>query len=387
MLTWSKTGSGFQEENMDGMTFPSGQDNWPNADALTYDEDVKARVDHMYDQVKDVVTPMEWPIYAPLIDAINRLKAERGATILAHNYMTPEIFNCVGDITGDSLKLAQVAAEAKEDVIVQAGVHFMAETAKILSPEKTVLIPDMEAGCSLASSITGADVQTIKAAYPDLPIVTYVNTSAEVKAYSDICCTSSNAVQVVEAVAQQWGVDTVIMIPDEYLAKNVAAQTDIKILTWKGCCEVHEQFTPDDIDDLRAAHPDAIILTHPECPPDVMAKADFAGSTGAMAGYVKDNAPKKAILITECSMSDNVSVENPGVEFVKPCNLCPHMKRISLKNIYECLRDMKHAVEVDEVIAERAKASLQAMLDLPKATTPPHFKTGQDAIAVPYVEV
>ena len=371
---------------MDGMNF-TAETAWPEARDLAYDDGVKARVDHLYARVKDVITPMEWPKFAPIIDGILRLKEERGATILAHNYMTPEIFNCVGDITGDSLKLAQVAAEAKEDIIVQAGVHFMAETAKILSPHKTVLIPDMEAGCSLAASITGDDVQRIKAAYPDLPIVTYVNTSAEVKAYSDICCTSSNAVQVVEAVAAEWGVDTVIMIPDEYLAKNVAAQTSIKILTWKGSCEVHEQFTAQDIDDLRAAHPDAIILTHPECPPEVMAKADFAGSTGAMAGYVKDHAPKKAILITECSMSDNVAVENPGVQFVKPCNLCPHMKRITLTGIYDALRLMQHEVIVDPVIAEKARASLQAMLDLPKAKTPPHFATGRDAVAVPYVVV
>ncbi|MCP2669784.1 quinolinate synthase NadA [Maricaulaceae bacterium EIL42A08] len=371
---------------MDGMNF-SDKNQCPEADALVYDDGVKARVDHLYERVKDVVTPMEWPKFAPLVDAILRLKQERGATILAHNYMTPEIFNCVGDITGDSLKLAQVAAEADEDIILQAGVHFMAETAKILSPNKTVLIPDMDAGCSLASSITGEDVQRIKAAYPDLPIVTYVNTSADVKAWSDICCTSSNAVQVVESVARQWGVDTVIMIPDEYLAKNVAAQTDIKILTWKGSCEVHEMFTPQDIDDLRAAHPDAVILTHPECPPEVMARADFAGSTGAMAGYVKDKSPAKAILITECSMSDNVAVENPDVDFVKPCNLCPHMKRITLTGIYEALRDLKHEVEVDPVIAQKARASLQAMLDLPKATTPPSFETGKDAVAVPYVAV
>lgn len=372
---------------MDGMTFPVSQDNWPQAENLVYDEDVKARVDHLYERVKDVITPMEWPIYAPLVDAINRLKIERGATILAHNYMTAEIFNCVGDITGDSLKLAEVAAEAEEDVIVQAGVHFMAETAKILSPEKTVLIPDMDAGCSLASSITGKDVQAIKAAYPDYPIVTYVNTSAEVKAYSDICCTSSNAVGVVEAVAKQWNTDTVIMIPDQYLAKNVAAQTDIKILTWDGACEVHEQFTPEDIDDLRAAHPNAMIITHPECPPEVMAKADFAGSTGAMANFVKEKSPPKAILITECSMSDNVAVENPGVEFVKPCNMCVHMKKITLKNIYDCLRDMQHAVQVDPVIAQKAKASLQAMLDLPTPDTPPSFETGRDLIPVPFVEV
>ncbi|WP_306015992.1 quinolinate synthase NadA [Oceanicaulis sp. MMSF_3324] len=377
---------------MDGMSWTdTGKDAaeriWPEASALAYDDAVKARTDHLYARVKDVVTPMEWPAFAPLIDAINQLKALRGATILAHNYMTPEIFNCVGDITGDSLKLAQVAAEAEEDIILQAGVHFMAETAKILSPNKTVLIPDMEAGCSLASSITGADVQAIKAAYPDYPIVTYVNTSAEVKAYSDICCTSSNAVQVVEAVAKQWNTDTVIMIPDQYLAKNVAAQTGIKILTWQGECEVHEQFTPQDIQDLRDAHPEAVIITHPECPPEVMAAADFAGSTGAMAAYVKDKAPKKAILITECSMSDNVSVENPGVQFIKPCNLCPHMKRISLTNIYEALRDMKHEVEVDPVIAEKAKASLQAMLDLPKADNPPSFDTGKPLADVPYVAV
>ncbi|WP_439637472.1 quinolinate synthase NadA [Oceanicaulis sp.] len=374
-MSWTETGTDASERI------------WPEASALVYDDAVKARTDHLYARVKDVVTPMEWPAFAPLIDAINQLKVLRGATILAHNYMTPEIFNCVGDITGDSLKLAQVAAEAEEDVILQAGVHFMAETAKILSPNKTVLIPDMEAGCSLASSITGADVQAIKAAYPDYPIVTYVNTSAEVKAYSDICCTSSNAVQVVEAVAKQWNTDTVIMIPDQYLAKNVAAQTGIKILTWQGECEVHEQFTPEDIQDLRDAHPDAVIITHPECPPEVMAAADFAGSTGAMANYVKEKSPKKAILITECSMSDNVAVENPGVQFIKPCNLCPHMKRISLKNIYEALRDMKHEVEVDPLIAEKAKASLQAMLDLPKADNPPSFDTGKAAVAVPYVAI
>ena len=360
---------------------------WPEASELVYDESVKARVDHLYERVKDVITPMEWPGSAPLIDAINRLKKERGATILAHNYMTPEIFNCVGDITGDSLRLAQVAAEAEEDVIVQAGVHFMAETAKILSPQKTVLIPDMRAGCSLASSITGEDVRRIKAAYPDYPIVTYVNTSAEVQAYSDICCTSSNAVQVVEAAARDWDVDTVIMIPDEYLAKNVAAQTDVRILTWKGACEVHEQFTAEDIAELREAHPDAVILTHPECPPDVLAEADFAGSTGAMAAYVKEKHPAKAILITECSMSDNVAVENPQTAFVKPCNLCPHMKRITLQGIYEALRDMKHEVEVDPEIAEKARASLQAMLDLPKPDKPAHFDTHRDIIDVPYVAV
>lgn len=366
---------------------PINAEDWPDASELAYDEVVKSETDPLYERVSHVITPMEWPAHAPVIHAINRLKKARGAVILAHNYMTPEIFNCVGDITGDSLKLAQVAAETDAPVIVQAGVHFMAETAKILSPEKTVLIPDLRAGCSLAASITGADVRRIKQAYPDYPVVTYVNTSAEVKAESDICCTSSNAVQVVEAAAKQAGVDTVMLIPDEYLAKNVAAQTDIRILTWKGACEVHEQFTPEDIDDLRAAHPDAIILTHPECPPEVMAKADYAGSTGAMAAYVKEQSPKTAILITECSMSDNVSVENPGVNFVKPCNLCPHMKRITLEGIYDALRFLRHEVKVDPVTAARARASVQAMLDLPKADKPPHFDTGRDLVDVPYVTV
>ncbi len=360
---------------------------WPAADQLVYDDGVKARTDHLYEKVKDVVTPMEWPLHAPLIDAINRLKKERGAVILAHNYMTPEIFHTVGDITGDSLKLAQVAAEAEEDVIVQAGVHFMAETAKILSPGKTVLIPDMKAGCSLAASITGADVRRIKQAYPGYPIVTYVNTSADVKAWSDICCTSSNAVQVVEAVAEQWGTDTVIMIPDEYLAKNVASQTDIRILTWKGSCEVHEEFTVEDIEALRAANPGAMIITHPECPPEVLKAADFAGSTGAMAAYVKDHQPQTAILITECSMSDNVAVENPAVRFVRPCNLCPHMKRITLTGIYESLRTMTHKVEVEPETAERARRSLQAMLDLPRLAAPPAFDTTRDIVSIPYVSV
>lgn len=360
---------------------------WPDAGALVYDAGVKARTDHLYEKVKSVVTPMEWPLHAPLIDAINRLKAERGAVILAHNYMTADIFHTVGDIMGDSLKLAQEAAKTEASVIVQAGVHFMAETAKILSPDKIVLIPDERAGCSLAASINGANVRAIREAYPDYPIVTYVNTSAEVKAYSDICCTSSNAVQVVEAVAAEWNTDTVILIPDEYLAKNVASQTGIRILTWKGSCEVHEQFTVEDIEALRAAHPEAMIITHPECPPDVLKAADFAGSTGAMAAYVKDHQPQTAILITECSMSDNVAVENPGVNFVKPCNLCPHMKRITLKGIYEALRDMKHEVHVDPVIAARAKASVDAMLALPSLGKPPAFDTSKPAVSIPYVRV
>lgn len=358
-----------------------------SAAELPFDEGVRARTDTLYERVSDVVPQAEWPLHAPLIDAINRLKAERGAVILAHNYMTPEIFNCVGDVTGDSLRLARVAAEAEQDIIVQAGVHFMAETAKILSPDKTVLIPDLEAGCSLASSITGEDVRRIRAAYPDYPIVTYVNTSAEVKAESDICCTSSNAVPVVEAIAAQWGSETVIMIPDEYLAKNVASQTDIRILTWRGDCEVHEKFTRAEIEQLRAEHPDAMIITHPECPPEVLRAADFAGSTGAMSAFVAEQHPKKAILITECSMSDNVAVANPGTQFIRPCNLCPHMKRITLENIYRSLRDLRFEINVSADVAERARASLQAMLDLPGNGKPPAFDTSKPERGADYVSV
>jgi len=270
---------------------------------------------------------------------------------------------------------------------VLAGVHFMAETAKIISPQKTVLIPDLEAGCSLAASISGEDVRRIRAAHPDYPIVTYVNTSAEVKAECDICCTSSNAVAVVEAVAAQWGTDTVIMIPDEYLARNVASQTDIRILTWRGSCEVHELFTREEIEQLRIEHPDAMIITHPECQPDVLKAADLAGSTGAMSACVAEHRPAKASLITECSMSDNVALANPGTKFVRPCNLCPYMKRISLANIYESLRDMKHEIVVPTEIAERARASLQAMLDLPPSARPPAFDTGRPQRGADYVKV
>jgi quinolinate synthase len=357
----------------------SVRSDWPAPEALAYDQTVRRRTDALYERVRDVVPAAEWPLHAPLIDAINRLKTERDAVILAHNYMTPEIFHCVGDATGDSLKLAQLAAASDASVIVQAGVHFMAETARILSPDKTVLIPDLRAGCSLAASITGDDVRRIRAAYPDYPIVTYVNTSADVKAEADICCTSSNAVPVVEAIAAQWDTDTAILIPDEYLARNVAAQTDVRILTWKGACEVHERFTSGEIEQLRAEHPDAVILAHPECPPDVLRATDFAGSTAAMASWVRERKPAEAILITECSMSDNVAVENPETRFVRPCNLCPHMKRITLTGIYESLRQMRFEVDVDPAVAERARASVQAMLDLPSSGPPPSFDTTRPA--------
>lgn len=332
---------------------------------LSYTPEVKAQTDHLYKRVEKVITPAEWIAFAPLIAAINNLKQERNAVILAHNYMTAEIFNCVGDYRGDSLGLAREAAKVSAQVIVQAGVHFMAETSKILSPDKIVLIPDLRAGCSLAGSITGADVRLIKERYPGLPVVTYVNTTADVKAQSDICCTSSNAIQVVEAIAQEWGVDRVIMLPDEYLAKNVAAQTAIKIIAWKGKCEVHERFTGDDIAEIRESYPGAVILAHPECPPDVVAASDFTGSTGAMSDYVTDHKPKKVVLITECSMSDNVAVMNPDVEFIKPCNLCPHMKIITLEAIYDALVHMQYEVTLNPDVSKRAKRAVDAMLAIP----------------------
>lgn len=346
------------------------------ARGLSYSDEVKAATDHLYEEVKDFITPMEWPGVAPLVHGISKLKKERNAVVLAHNYMTPDIFNLVGDFRGDSLQLAREAADVDADVIVQAGVHFMAETSKILAPEKTVLIPDMDAGCSLAESITAEDVRLIKQKYPGIPVVTYVNTSADVKAETDVCCTSSNAVQVVEHVAAEWGVDKVILIPDKYLARNVAAVTDIEIITWDGRCEVHELFTSDDIEALRDAHPGVIILAHPECPPDVLEAADFAGSTSGLSNYVSERKPNKVVLLTECSMSDNVAKANPDVEFIKPCNLCPHMKRITLENIYDALKEMKHEVLVDEDVRIQAKKSIDAMLALPNPKSARPFETG-----------
>ena len=336
--------------------------NLKGAEPLPYTPQIARATQHLYKKVAHVIPEIEWPVFAPYVDAINKLKKQKNAVILGHNYMTPEIFNCVSDFTGDSLQLAREAARTDAKVIVQAGVHFMAETSKILSPEKTVLIPDMRAGCSLAASITGADVRLLKQKYPGLPVVTYVNTSADVKAESDVCCTSSNAVAVVEDIAREFGVDTVIMVPDQYLAKNVAKMTKIKVITYNGACEVHERFTPQDIRNFREANPGVVVLTHPECPPEVVAEADFSGSTSAMIGYVGQYQPKKVVLVTECSMSDNVAVEFPKVDFVKPCNLCPHMKRITLPKILRSLETMTHEVIVDPVIAERAKKAVERML-------------------------
>ena len=327
----------------------------------------------VWEKVKDHVTPIEWPAQAELIVEINRLKKERDAVILAHNYMTPEIFHGVGDYVGDSLGLAKEAARSNAKVIVQAGVHFMAETSKILSPDKTVLIPDLKAGCSLAQAITGADVRLIKQKYPGLPVVTYVNTTADVKAETDICCTSANAVQVVEWAAKEWGVDRVILIPDEFLARNVAAQTNIGIIAWKGRCIVHERFTGADIEEMRAAYPGAEILAHPECPEDVLSAADFAGSTAAMTDYVMARKPKQVVLITECSMASNIKGDVPEVNFIGPCNMCPYMKRITLENIRDCLLNMEHEVTVPEDMIAKAALAVQRMIDLPPPVVPARY--------------
>ncbi|MBV8337828.1 MAG: quinolinate synthase NadA, partial [Alphaproteobacteria bacterium] len=296
----------------------------------------------LYKRVERHIPPFEWRILADDIASVLRLKRERNAVLLAHNYQTPDIFHTVADIVGDSLALAREAARTEADVIVLAGVHFMAETAKLLNPDKTVLIPDLEAGCSLAASITAADIRLMRERHPGVPIVTYVNTSAAVKAESDVCCTSSNAKKIVEGL----GVPRVIMLPDEYLAQNTAAQTKVEIIAWKGHCEVHERFTPEDIRDLRESHPGIIVLAHPECPPEVIAECDFSGSTATMADYVGKERPARVVLLTECSMSDNVALQYPELEFVRPCNLCPHMKRITLPKIRRALETMSYGVSV-----------------------------------------
>ena len=303
---------------------------------------------------------MEWPVHAPYVDAIRRLKKERGAVVLAHNYQTPEIFHGVADLCGDSLALAQQAAETDADVIVVCGVHFMAETAKILSPGRTVLIPDLEAGCSLASSITAADIALLRERHPGAPVVTYVNTSAEVKAASDVCCTSSNAVEVVESL----GADRVIFLPDEYLGRYVASRTGVEIVLWQGHCEVHERFSAEDLRGYRASYPGVQIYAHPECPPDVLAEADYVGSTAGLLRHVDRERPERVVLVTECSMSDNVAVAHPEVEFIRPCNLCPHMKRITLPGILASLERMQHEVTVDPAVAAGARRAVERMLEV-----------------------
>ena len=314
----------------------------------------------LYEKVRKFIPEVEWAVHEPLVEKINKLKKEKNAVILAHSYMTPEIYHCVADIVGDSLKLAKESQKAEADIIIMCGVHFMAETAKILNPNKKVLIPDMSAGCSLAESITGEDVRLLKQKYPGVPVVSYVNTSADVKAETDICCTSSNAVEIVESL----GVDKVIFLPDEYLGKNVAAQTKVKIITFHGTCIVHERFTPEEIKEYRKNYPGIVVLAHPECPPEVVAEADYTGSTSKMSNYVRDNKPKKVLMVTECSMSDNVAIENPEVEMIKPCNLCPYMKKITLEGIYNSLTKGTEEVKLTEAIMNKARLSIKRMIEV-----------------------
>lgn len=328
--------------------------------SLEWTPEVERATAHLYERVRSVIPPVEWPLMAPTVKAINDLKRERNAVILAHNYQAPEIFNCVADVVGDSLQLARDATKVKADIIVQCGVHFMAETSKILNPDKMVLIPDSRAGCSLAEAITGADVRLLREKFPGVPVVAYVNTSADVKAEVDICCTSANAVQVVESL----NADTVIFLPDQYLAKYVASKTSVKIIAWKGACEVHERFTGDELRGYRESDPTAQIIAHPECPPDVLAEADFTGSTSQMIDWARKTKPRRLIMITECSMADNLKGELPDVEFLRPCNLCPHMKRITLPKILDSLLTLSEEVTIDPMIIDRARRSVERMIHL-----------------------
>ena len=329
---------------------------------IAYSDGLARDMAPLYERVKSVIPSVEWPFFAPYIKAINELKKEKNAVILAHNYQTPEIFHCIADVVGDSLQLAVEAAKAEGDMIVQCGVHFMAETSKLLNPEKTVLIPDMGAGCSLAESITAQDVRALREAYPGVPIVTYVNTSAAVKAESDVCCTSSNAVKIVNGM----GSDRVLCIPDEYLAQNVAREADVNVIAWKGRCDVHELFTAEELQQYREDDPGLKIIAHPECKPDVLDEADFSGSTSAMIKWVTDNQPERVMMVTECSMSDNIAVENPKVNFVRPCNLCPHMKQITLPKVLEAMVLNRTEIIVDPEIADKARAAVERMIELSK---------------------
>jgi quinolinate synthase len=319
--------------------------------------EIKISTDPIFNKISKVVPEIEWKIHAPLIHKINKIKKEKNAVILAHNYQTPEIFHGVADIAADSLALAVEASKTKADIIVLCGVHFMAETAKLMSPSKKILLPDLKAGCSLASSITAEDVRLLKQKFPGVPVVTYVNTSADVKAESDICCTSANAVKAVESLGSR----KVIFLPDQYMAKYVASKTKVKIISWKGTCVVHEKFTAKEINEIKKQNPEIFVLSHPECPPDVISASDFTGSTSAMSNYVKKNQPKKVMLVTECSMSDNVQIENPNVDFIKPCNLCPYMKTITLPKILECLENESNEILIPNDIINKARKAVERM--------------------------
>ncbi len=327
---------------------------------MEFTAEIKKATAPIYEKISKALPEIEWPSYAPYIYRINKLKKEKNAVILAHNYQTPEIYHGVADFSADSLALAVEAAKTKADIIVMCGVHFMAETAKLMSPNKKVLLPDMSAGCSLASSITGEDVRNLKKKYPGVPVVSYVNTSADVKAETDVCCTSANAVKIVNSL----GVKKVIFLPDDYLAKYVASKTDVEIISWKGTCEVHEQFNDDEINEIRKNNPGIKVIAHPECPPDVIKASDFAGSTSGMIKYVKDNQPEKVMMVTECSMSDNVQVDNPNVKFIRPCNLCPHMKKITLPKILDCLENETNEILMKKETIEKAKKSVLRMAEI-----------------------
>ena len=320
--------------------------------------EIRKTTDPIYQKVSKVIPEIEWAFHAPLIHKINMLKKEKNAVVLAHNYQTPEIFHGIADIAADSLALAVEAEKTNADIIVLCGVHFMAETAKLMNPSKKVLLPDMGAGCSVASSITGKDVKMLKEKYPSVPVVTYVNTSADVKAESDICCTSANAVKVVESL----GVDKVIFLPDQYLAKYVSTKTKVQIISWVGSCIVHERFSAQEIKDIRKQNPEIVILSHPECPAEVIAASDYTGSTSGMSKYVKNNQPSKVMLVTECSMSDNVQVDNPNVQFIKPCNLCPHMKTITLPKVLDCLEKETNEILIPEIISRKARKAVERMV-------------------------
>ncbi len=364
----------YQDDRVSGKRTRETQVSSAPAPLLTYrdesfTDEVAVATQPVWEKIHDMVSDVDWLLKAPLIHQINQLKRERRAIILAHNYQSPEIFYGVADFRGDSLELARRAAELDIDeapVIVMAGVHFMAETVKVLAPERTVLIPDTKAGCSLAESITAADVRLLKQRYPGVPVVTYVNTSAEVKAESDICCTSANALDIVEAAAREFGTQQVIFLPDKYLAQNVAAQTQIKIISWAGTCMVHERFTPQQIRDLRVQFPGVRVLAHPECPPDVCAEADYVGSTSGMIKDVGSSGAAKVVMVTECSMADNVAVAHPGVDFVRPCVLCPHMQRITLPKILAALQTLQPQVHVAPEVVERARRSVERMLEISK---------------------
>ena len=336
-------------------------------------------VDQMYEKMKaklaHVVPDVELRYKAELADEIMRLKKERNAVILAHNYMEPALYHSVPDYTGDSLELSRKAAQTDADVIVFCGVKFMAETAKILSPKKTVLLPAQKAGCSLAAGITADDVRKLKQQFPGVPVVTYVNTYADVKAETDVCCTSSNAVKVVRSLST----DRVIFLPDEYLARNVAGELGWKIffpgrgekapesgpwmVGWHARCEVHERFIVDDVKNARRQFPDVLVLSHPECRPDVVAASDFAGSTMAMVNYVKQSKAKRYLLLTECSMGDNIAAENPDKEMVRICSIrCPHMNEITLQDTLNSLKLNRYVIEVPEEIRARALRAVERMI-------------------------